>query len=349
MKARGAASPRPPSLALSACGVAGAVEALRAGAADVVSKPLLPSAIEAALARVSAADAEGAASARHTPGIAAIGEHPTMRFVLDRVEQVADTDASVLVRGETGTGKEVIARLVHGASPRRDRPFVAVNVAAIPESLAEAELFGHVRGAFTGADRARAGRLAAAEGGTLFFDEIGDIPRSVQAKLLRVLQDREVVPVGGGAPVPIDVRVIAATQHDLEAMVADGRFRADLFYRLASFPSTMPPAARARRSDIPGLIEHFRCEVNAREGRRVPGFSRRGDAAAHRLRVAGQRPRAGKPRRAARGGRGYANGHPERPSRPSAHPRGRPRARRARLPRQRPRSAAFCCKRSRSD
>ena len=271
MKAR-ACQPAAAVLALSACGVAGAVEALRAGAADVISKPLLPSAIEAALERVSAANAEGSASARHTPGIAAIGEHPTMRLVLDRVEQVADTDASVLVRGETGTGKEVIARLVHAASPRRDRPFVAVNVAAIPESLAEAELFGHVHGAFTGADRAWAGRLAAAEGGTLFFDEIGDLPRSVQAKLLRVLQDREVVPVGGGAPVPIDVRVIAATQYDLEAMVADGQFRADLYYRLAVVPLDVPPL-RARRSDIPGLIEHFRCEVNAREGRRVPGFS----------------------------------------------------------------------------
>jgi transcriptional regulator with PAS, ATPase and Fis domain len=129
-----------------------------------------------------------------------------------------------------------------------------------------------VEGAFTGADRARSGRLGAADGGTLFFDEIGDLPRGVQAKLLRVLQDRAVVPVGGGAPIPVDVRVIAATQHDLEAMVADGRFRADLYYRLAVVPIDLPPL-RARREDIPALVEHFRSEVNAREGRRVPGFS----------------------------------------------------------------------------
>jgi DNA-binding NtrC family response regulator len=272
MKARAS---RPPvtAIALTAEGsVAGAVEALRAGAADVIAKPFHASTIEDALRRLTAASPERASPGRRTPGVAIIGDHPAMRLVLDRVEQIADTDASVLVRGETGTGKEVVARLIHGASARRARPFVAVNLAAIPASLAEAELFGHLPGAFAGADRARAGRMAAAHGGTLFFDEIGDLPRPVQAKLLRALQEGAITPVGAGAPVPVDVRVIAATQRDLRALVADGRFREDLYYRLDVLPIEIPPL-RARRDDIPALAEHFRDEINAREGRRVPGFA----------------------------------------------------------------------------
>jgi transcriptional regulator with PAS, ATPase and Fis domain len=195
-----------------------------------------------------------------------------MRLVLDRVEQIADTDASVLIRGETGTGKEVVARLIHGASQRRSGPFVAVNVAAIPEPLAESELFGHVRGAFTGADKARTGRFVAAHGGTLFLDEIGEMPRGVQVKLLRALQEREVTPVGGSETIPIDVRVIAATHRDLEGMIEEGTFREDLFYRLDVVPIEIPPL-RERRQDIPALADHFRGEVNAREGRSVPGFA----------------------------------------------------------------------------
>jgi transcriptional regulator with PAS, ATPase and Fis domain len=195
-----------------------------------------------------------------------------MRLVLDRVEQIADTDASVLIRGETGTGKEVVARLIHGASARRAGPFVAVNVAAIPEALAESELFGHVRGAFTGADKARSGRFLAAHGGTLFFDEIGEMPRNVQVKLLRALQEREVTSVGGTESIPVDVRVIAATHRNLETMIAEGKFREDLFYRLDVVPIEIPPL-RDRRLDIPALAEHFRVEVNAREGRGVPGLA----------------------------------------------------------------------------
>jgi DNA-binding NtrC family response regulator len=260
-------------VALTAHGsVSGAVEALRAGAAEVIAKPFHASALEDALRRLTLAASERMTLGRRTPGVAIIGDHPAMRLVLDRVEQIADTDTSVLIRGETGTGKEVVARLIHGASARRAGPFVAVNLAAIPESLAEAELYGHVRGAFTGADRARMGRMAAAHGGTLFFDEIGDMPRSVQAKLLRVLQEREVTPVGGGAAIPVDVRVVAATQGDLGAMIASGRFREDLYYRLDVLPIEIPPL-RARREDIPALAEHFRAEINAREGRSVPGFA----------------------------------------------------------------------------
>jgi DNA-binding NtrC family response regulator len=178
----------------------------------------------------------------------------------------------VLIRGETGTGKEVIARLIHGASGRRTGPFVAVNMAAIPDGLAEVVLFGHAAGAFGGVQGARIGRVVAADGGTLFLDEIGEMPKRLQAKLLRALQDGEVTPVGGGSPIPVDVRVVAATHIDLDERVADGRFRGDLYYRLDVVPIEIPPL-RARREDIPALAEHFRREVNAREGRSVPGFA----------------------------------------------------------------------------
>src|SRR4051812_20291198 len=174
MKAR-ACRPTVTALALTAHGsVAGAVEALRAGAAGVVAKPFHTSALEDAIARLTSAPT----ARRHTAGVAVIGDHPAVRLVLDRVDQIADTDASVLIRGETGTGKEVIARLIHGASGRRTEPFVAVNMAAIPDSLAEAELFGQVSGAFSEAGVARTGRMVAAHGGTLFLDEIGEMPKS---------------------------------------------------------------------------------------------------------------------------------------------------------------------------
>jgi DNA-binding NtrC family response regulator len=268
MKARGC-RPAVTALALTAHGsVTGAVEALRAGAADVVAKPFHTSALEDAITRVTS----GRAARRPTPGVAIIGDHPAMRLVLDRVDKIADTDASVLIRGETGTGKEVIARLIHGASGRRTGPFVAVNMAAIPDALAETELFGHLPGAFNDAHGPRIGRAVAADGGTLFLDEIGEMPKRLQAKLLRTLQDREVTPAGGGSPIPVDVRVIAATHRDLEELVADGRFREDLYYRLDVVPIEIPPL-RARREDIPALAEHFRREVNAREGRSVPGFA----------------------------------------------------------------------------
>ncbi len=268
MKAR-ACRPAVTALALTAHGsVAGAVEALRAGAAAVVAKPFHTSALEDAITRATS----GRRACRHTAGVAVIGDHPAVRLVLDRVDQIADTDASVLIRGENGTGKEVIARLIHGASGRRTGPFVAVNMAAIPESLAEAELFGQVSGAFAEAGTARTGRMVAAHGGTLFLDEIGEMPKSLQAKLLRALQDGEVTPVGGGSPIAVDVRVVAATNRDLEAMIAGGRFREDLYYRLDVVSLEIPPL-RARREDIPALAEHFRREVNAREGRSVPGFA----------------------------------------------------------------------------
>jgi DNA-binding NtrC family response regulator len=272
---REARAVRPPVsvVALTAHGTVGdAVDALRIGASDVLGKPFHITALEQLVARLLASEPSRTGHARPTPGVAVIGDHPAMRLVLDRVDQIADTDASVLIRGETGTGKEVVARLLHGASQRRAGPFVAVNVSAIPEPLAESELFGHVRGAFTGADKSRTGRFAAADGGTLFLDEIGEMPRGLQVKLLRALQEREVTPVGGSEAVAVDVRVVAATHRDLEGMIEEGTFREDLFYRLDVVPIEIPPL-RERRQDIPALADHFRVDVNAREGRTVPGFA----------------------------------------------------------------------------
>ena len=247
-----------------------AVGALRTGALDFVAKPFNTGAVQAAVVRLfeAAAPSNGW---RPTQGAALIGEHPAIRLVLERIEQVANTDASVLIRGETGTGKEVVARLIHAASERRTGPFVAVNMAAIPEALAESELLGHVRGAFTGAERNREGKIASAEGGTLFLDEIGDMSKALQAKVLRVLADRVVQPLGSNEHTSVNIRIIAATHRNLEQMVRDNDFREDLFYRLDVIPIEMPPL-RDRPEDIPSLADHFRKEMNARHNRVVMGF-----------------------------------------------------------------------------
>jgi DNA-binding NtrC family response regulator len=252
-------------------GVRDAITALRMGASDFLSKPFHVEALNESFLRVteeSGLPGRGQRSQR----AALIGEHPAMRRVLERIDQIADTGANVLIRGETGTGKEVVARLVHASSQRRSAPFVAMNMAAIPEALAETELFGHERGAFTDAGRSQSGKFRAAQGGTLFLDEIGDMPKGLQAKLLRTLEERVVHPVGGGPGVPIDVRLVAATHRNLEQLVADGDFREDLYYRLDVLPIELPPL-RERRSDIPSLAEHFRDELNAENGRCVPGFT----------------------------------------------------------------------------
>jgi transcriptional regulator with GAF, ATPase, and Fis domain len=177
----------------------------------------------------------------------------------------------VLIYGESGTGKELVARAVHDASPRRDKPFVPINCAAIPESLIEDELFGHTRGAFTGAEAARQGRIASADGGTLFLDEIGDMPIIAQAKLLRVLQERALTPVGGDRSIPVDIRVVAATNRDLDAMVAAGSFRADLLFRLRVIEVRLPPL-RDRGDDILTLARSFLAQANRRNNRSVTGF-----------------------------------------------------------------------------
>lgn len=201
-----------------------------------------------------------------------IGTSHEMREVYAEIAQVARTDATVLILGETGTGKELIARAIHYASNRASGPFVRVHCAALPESLVESELFGHVRGAFTGAVRDRQGRFEAAHGGTLFLDEIGDIAPGVQVKLLRVLQEQEFERVGDTRPIRVNVRLIAATHRDLSAMVASGRFREDLYYRLNVFPIYVPPL-RNRPSDIPLLANHFLRLYGERGGRRVTAIS----------------------------------------------------------------------------
>jgi sigma-54 specific flagellar transcriptional regulator A len=184
------------------------------------------------------------------------GEHPLIKKINALVERLAATDATVLVTGESGTGKEIVARAIHGLSTRAAHPFVPINCAAIPHELLESELFGHARGAFTGAFTARAGIFQLSERGTIFLHEVGDIPISLQAKLLRVLQDHEVRPVGSNQTVPVNVRVVAATNKDLPQEIERGAFRGDLFYRLQVIPVHLPPL-RARRSDIPLLINLF--------------------------------------------------------------------------------------------
>ena len=215
----------------------------------------------------------GATAATESDGI--VGSSPALRTVLDEVRIVAPTGSTVLIAGETGTGKELIAHAIHMHSERRLRPFVKVNCAAIPAELLESELFGHERGSFTGAVAQRIGRFEAADGGTLFMDEIGDMPLQLQTKLLRVLQEQEFERVGGNRTIQVDVRIVAATNRDLKAMVEENKFRADLYYRLAVFPMNVPPL-RDRREDIPSLTRYFVQKHAKRMGRnieRIPAYA----------------------------------------------------------------------------
>jgi two-component system response regulator AtoC len=202
-----------------------------------------------------------------------VGSSPAMQEVFRVVQQVAEADASVLLRGETGTGKELVARALHRRSARRDRPFVAVNCTAVPRELMESEFFGHEKGAFTGAVARRQGRFQQAEGGTLFLDEVGDLDLAVQAKLLRALQEREISRVGAERAERVDVRVVAATNRDLEAAVKQGTFRADLYYRLHVVSLRIPPL-RERREDIPLLAEHFAQKHGRPEGSAISPAAR---------------------------------------------------------------------------
>ncbi|MGC1917526.1 MAG: sigma-54 dependent transcriptional regulator [Pseudolabrys sp.] len=261
-------------------GIDNVVSAMRAGATDFVVKPASPERLEVSLRNVLAARAlagELQRLKRRHEGTLTIADVITrsaaMQPVLKAAEKAAASAISVLLEGESGVGKELIARAIHGSGTRRAKPFVAVNCGAMPETLVESILFGHEKGAFTGATERHAGKFVEADGGTLFLDEVGELPPPAQVKLLRALQEGAVEPVGRRKVVKLDVRIISATNRNLIADVKAGRFREDLFYRLHVFPLSVPPL-RTRREDVPDLARHFLTRFAAEEGKRVRGISR---------------------------------------------------------------------------
>ena len=261
-------------------GIDNVVSAMRAGATDFVVKPASPERLEVSLRNVLAARAlagELQRLKRRHEGTLTIADVITrsaaMQPVLKAAEKATASAISVLLEGESGVGKELIARAIHGSGTRRAKPFVAVNCGAMPETLVESILFGHEKGAFTGATERHAGKFVEADGGTLFLDEVGELPPPAQVKLLRALQEGAVEPVGGRKVVKLDVRIISATNRNLIADVKAGRFREDLFYRLHVFPLSVPPL-RTRREDVPDLARHFLTRFAAEEGKRVRGISR---------------------------------------------------------------------------
>ena len=264
----------PPVMVLTATKtVATAVEAMKLGAVDYVTKPFEVAELRIKIRRILERRALEREVARLSDELdertrlgALVGRSEAMREVFRTIERLADSPATVLIRGESGTGKELAARAIHDLGPRAAGPFVPVNCAAIPDTLMESELFGHERGAFTDARDRRIGRFESATGGTLFLDEIGELPLALQAKLLRALQERVIERVGGGQPIPVDARIIAATNRDLEAEVREGRFREDLFYRIHVVPLVLPPL-RDRRDDVRLLAERILARVREKAGR----------------------------------------------------------------------------------
>jgi len=273
-------NPYMPIIILTAHGsIEGAVEATKKGAFNFLNKPFDPKELLLQIQRAmenqrlvsEVKRLEGLLKGRYDfKNIIARSEK--MQRVLDLVSRVAETDSTIYISGESGTGKEVVAKAIHLASKRRDKPFVAINCAAIPETLLESELFGYEKGAFTDAKRSHGGLFAQSHQGTIFLDEIGDMSLSVQAKLLRVLQERRFYPLGSGRPIEVDVRVIVATNKDLEAEVKNGSFREDLFYRIHVVPIDLPPL-RQRKEDIPPLAEHFLRDISQRMKKDMKGFS----------------------------------------------------------------------------
>ncbi|HVJ92402.1 MAG TPA: sigma-54 dependent transcriptional regulator [Labilithrix sp.] len=263
-----------------------AIATLRAGAYDFITKPFdidqLVVAMERALQNKRLRDEVKrlrAEVARTKPSADFVGDGPTIRKVHEVISRVADTDATVLVTGESGSGKELVARDIHKRSKRSGGPFIAINCAAMPESLLESELFGHVKGAFTDAKTSKRGLFVEASGGTLFLDEIGEMPAGMQAKLLRALEERSVRPVGGTSETAFDARLVAATNRDLESLVEGGRFREDLYYRINVVHVDLPPL-RARGNDVLVLAQHFVAKLAEPMGKKVRGFS---SAVAERL------------------------------------------------------------------
>jgi DNA-binding NtrC family response regulator len=249
--------------------VAQAVHAMRNGACDYLTKPFSFEQLQSTVERVMRSSPRNTVSRQTRTEI--VGNCPALMRVLDRARLAAQTDADILVEAESGTGKELLARFIHEASRRSEKPFIAVNCAAVPEALLESELFGHVRGAFTGATVAKPGKFELANHGTLLLDEIGEMPLELQPKLLRVLQEREVERVGDTRTVPVNIRIIATTNVSLQTMVDQGRFRADLYYRLNVIPLTLPPM-RDRLDDIPVLAEYFAAKFAKQAGRPTPNL-----------------------------------------------------------------------------
>jgi DNA-binding NtrC family response regulator len=260
-------------------GIDNVVSAMRAGAVDFVVKPAGPERLQVSLRNAFATKALAGELQRIKRGrdgtltfSDVITRSPGMHNVLRSAEKAASSAIPALIEGQSGVGKELIARAIHGSGERRAKPFVAVNCGALPENLVESILFGHEKGAFTGATDKHTGKFVEADGGTLFLDEVGELPLAAQVKLLRALQEGEVEPVGGRKSIKVDVRIVSATNRDLIADVKAGRFREDLFYRLHVFPISVPPLS-ARRDDIPELVRHFLARISAEEGKRVTAVS----------------------------------------------------------------------------